>query len=745
MQAFLVWPLTTLLGVAVLAVAVYLALRERPRHQYYIKSRKRLDIADSVESSVTGELTQIGNRLISTLASMDRQMAELGSVLKGLTNEVRSVQRAASKLQTVVSTLANATAKSGAGSANSGPALREVITAPTQEMQLATTDAGEFSDSLLENVCNQLLEQLETEGNGSEAASTEGLKNWLKSKAPLFAVEIWRESGTSWLLSVVYRPEGHGRVLPAIDVPLGLGLNLSRWFDYNHSDYSPTVPLSKRFIQELPVVERARDRGDSAEDAWTVTKKGRISVVSAGKIASVLVGLAVVALSGRCWAQTVTPPVMLPSQLQKTARVARVYFDVSASMKGFSPPKKDQQRPQPDLRALVLEQLRPILVSSGIDSFQVATVAEETTLKGDVNSFEDFSSPSVYNGQETYLSGAIDNAGEEADDDVILVLTDGVVSLREARPIRGTPSATAGCSKGNDITCAALSIRSYVSNGHGFWIVGLKLPFYGPYYVEQGGIHLQRGRAIRKGPFPNHPFYIWIGSPSVSQGRNVAEALIEFARAHGLDYLASEVAPGTWEGWAIDGNATSRDLTAASPEYCRPGDLLGELTRAPGNGPLIIHAHEPPHSFFRRISSATSLGFQLPVTPAFGEIPPSIPGFFDYTESVSSLEKGVSVRTQVSSGKESAGKTEACLTFNGALQSDRAGKTIHLVSDWKQTAIPYFWDAWSTENDDTLDSVGKTVNLDEFFRVLRRRLSVPDGTPVAAELPLVDISYPSKE
>ncbi len=607
--------------------------------------------------------------------------------------------------------------------------------------------------SLLEKCCSRLMARLDEEGNTSQLAETDGLRSWLASEFPRIKLSVVKERSSRWFLSVLHISTGEGIAVPALDTPLGVSSELERWFEFDIKEYDTSSRLRAKDIVILPQVT-SKAAFESDNRAWILKQKGRLKSSSPNRPTGSSNLLALVLMMALCVLSTqvlagepLDSPVFVPNQLIGDATNATVYVDISGSMRGFV----SRDNAESSVHSKFLDRLKPLLVASGVVTFQAAPLAGEVSPSRPVGSFEEFKNASMYIGGETNIAGAIAQATVSPQNSLMLLLTDGVVSLSKTREAQTGARSARDCGKGSDVTCAALSVRDYVAARHGFWIVGMRFPFYGPYYVEQGGIHLRTGSVIKEHSFPRRPFYAWVGSPSQEQGRQFVGSLIEFARTEGLEYFAAEIAPGDWVGPSIAEPLLSRDVSPTDPSFCPSVDLLGNSLGSTSDSPPRISAHVQPSSIFHPREAVPALGFSVPFKPAFGGQPNGLLSLFTYRASIASIEPGVDIsdrttassgttETKVTSKRPTRPRLEICLRYSNPLASDRHGKSIHLLTRWYQQADGDFWEPWSTGTDDSVEATSKTLNLDEFFRILRECFSLKDSKR-PTEVPLVTILY----
>ena len=135
--------------------------------------------------------------------------------------------------------------------------------------------------------------------------------------------------------------------------------------------------------------------------------------------------------------QEVVPRMALtpPWKLTRLTRRARIYLDTSMSMRGYATADSSVFR-------TFLENLKYALVGSDIERFEVCRVDRQVGKAEDVAQFQGFGDAKSYSGAETNLAAALKDA-TNWNSGVVLVLTDGIVSLSRSR----SPSSSASWPK----------------------------------------------------------------------------------------------------------------------------------------------------------------------------------------------------------------------------------------------------------------------------------------------------------
>jgi len=424
----------------------------------------------------------------------------------------------------------------------------------------------------------------------------------------------------------------------------------------------------------------------------------------------------------------------LPWALSRSTNRARVYLDTSMSMRGFVKANEFGQ---------LLENLKYVLVGADINRFELAEVAENVGSLQKAAQFKDFANPRLYDGRETNLKAALGdatkwNAGE------ILVLTDGIVSLSKPENLGPSGSSALSCGAGSDAACIAASVAEYVGHGNGFWIIGMRLPYTGPYYVEEPGPGCHRGQVL-KGPFPLHPFYVWVGSPSLSQGRKVVKALLDFASARKLAAVAIEAAPGRWNGWEVDPDVRPEELMPSDNAACVHGDLVSKVEHSGGGTCRVTVSQHPTEVWGFKASPKPTLGFALPAVDVV-EPTSGVSSLINVEQQIVLNDPSVRLMSKVHDVNDHSSVRrhylDICLQYEGDLSRSRAGRSLLVNSFWhvaRSSEEP--WTGWSTDTDCDPKSLDRTVNLDMFLRLLREELASHYSPQSRTETEILTIQY----
>jgi len=423
-----------------------------------------------------------------------------------------------------------------------------------------------------------------------------------------------------------------------------------------------------------------------------------------------------------------------PWTLSRSVDRARVYLDTSMSVRGFVKAEEFGQ---------LLENLKYVLVGADIDHFELAEVAEKVGNLQGVAEFTEFANPRLYDGRETNLKAALDdatkwNAGE------ILVLTDGIVSLSKSEEVGPSGNSALSCGAGSDAACIAASVADYVGHGNAFWIVGIRLPYVGPYYVEEPGPSCHRGQVV-KGPFPFHPFYVWVGSPSLGQGRKVVKAVLDFASTRKLSALAIEVAPGGWHGWEVDSDVRPEELMPSENTACAHGDLVSNVDRSSDGICRVTVSERPKEGWGLSASPKPALGFALPVVGVL-EPTANVSPLIDVEQQIIANEPSVQLMSKIDDVVDHSSVRrrylDICLQYEGDLGRSRAGHSLLVSSLWRvERPSEEPWTGWSTDTDCNPKSVDRTVNLDMFLRMLREELAGHNSAESRTVTKILGVQY----
>jgi hypothetical protein len=426
-----------------------------------------------------------------------------------------------------------------------------------------------------------------------------------------------------------------------------------------------------------------------------------------------------------------------PWELKDSSRWARVYIDSSLSMQGFI-------GDQSGSHFRLLKRLKDILVDAHVLSFEASPFGLKILRMDMVSAFSQFGTDRrAYAEKDTYLAGVIEDASSWNQNGVILILTDGISSVtkshglkevspkkdsKQARGDRTEPQSARTCSLGSDSACLALRIHEYIQSGHGFWIVGFRFPFDGPYWVEEGGPKARPGVKLERVKVPDRPFYVWVGGADVEQGRKIVRGLIRFAGegASPVPFMAVEIAPGLWERWDVPSATTLQEIDQPPRQFCpREGGALPKTFHTRGSGKefpvLEVKARQ-----------RGSLGVQLPLWSK-GVDTQDITSLLqfrqdlvlDLPQSLTLENKSLNWSLRPYQGVKEGRVRSLDLCVMWDPPQALLGKDMDVVARWKierATTVGDPWEAWSTDIDDTPETARQTVNLSIFFRHLLDQL-----------------------
>ena len=315
----------------------------------------------------------------------------------------------------------------------------------------------------------------------------------------------------------------------------------------------------------------------------------------------------------------------------------------------------------------------------------------------------------------------------------IVVLTDGVISLKSEVPATKEEPSSARCETGDDMRCMALRVAEYVHRGNGLWIFGMRLPFTAKHFqVEKSGKFKSRGAFFPVTPAKPRPFYVWIGTLNVGQGRQMVSGLLSFAksRVSAQDVLALEIAPGLQRGWEPKSPMLNSDVIEGAPG-CAERDLFLSvpLERRYSNSLLCDW-----------LPKSSRVGFTIPVEhrqdKSYAADVYSLNVVAQQSFTIKGPDEGVSIDANPISDLGSAHVPNArmpfCLTFADPTHKP---ELIVVESQWAMignTEKP-LGGLRSTDEDDSVDYIGQTLDLNRFFGLLRKETqrfaqSLPSST-----------------
>jgi hypothetical protein len=422
-----------------------------------------------------------------------------------------------------------------------------------------------------------------------------------------------------------------------------------------------------------------------------------------------------------------------PDTLNHLTDHARIYIDTSASIRGFA-------NAPGQLYCRLAESLRDILYQADVRNLDAIEVSGSLNDIGRVTTLSpEYCNSKIYSGKESYLPKAIDDARTHHAQNLILVLTDGVVSIRNPQHSLRSTESMSQCAEGSDETCLASSVEKYIKAGHGFWIIGIRIPFKGTYYVEERtACPLQR--VIRNISVADRPFYVWVGAPSLDQGRQIVSSLVAFAarQTPKLDSISIEASPGKWMGSSFI--STISDVAPTKQKDCANGDLLDRRSYIGG---LPVLEAEPAIREKRRVRQPV-LGFALPVEPAF-KIPAMSP-LVEVHQTLKTQQSGTTLNYETFSSDGGKQQLDLCLRFSDVAARERAGTTLPVCSEWEvrrgDESRP--WIQWSSDTDCDSRALNRTLHLDILLEDVQADLVGPPGTAQVLETTVLDVHYRAK-
>ena len=423
-----------------------------------------------------------------------------------------------------------------------------------------------------------------------------------------------------------------------------------------------------------------------------------------------------------------------PWQLDRQPKLARVFVDVSGSMRGFS------RSPSSPL-ANVARRMRWWLFSEGVTSFEGAGFGTSVDLLRPISGIEEaLGWPTTRD--DTCLGLPFDTARRPPTSNgppaLVIAITDGVASARGH-------ACGKSCSAGNDIACVAASMRDYVLAGNGLWVVGFRTPFSGAYPPADGGHAVMVKSAQR-------PIYFLIGSPSLAVGRSLVKHLREWAAGAGvgIETLALEVWPGEWQGWS----APDFVLPTPSANEFRPTAVQRDLCQSTLAIDAIEAGTTPLRMTLRNISPKIERIFWAARLPPLagsnsswvnGPIPgivlrarkePIVDGgrvirfMLEPAPSPASASASAPGSAPGSASGAAAGRL-ACLEF-----TRREAVSVRLAWDVVATLDANALAAWGTDDDTQLSAIDRTMNIGELWSLTAALVKRAAGD---VETPLADV------
>jgi hypothetical protein len=451
------------------------------------------------------------------------------------------------------------------------------------------------------------------------------------------------------------------------------------------------------------------------------------------------------------------PGLLPPWRLTGRVTAATVFIDLSASMQGFV-----RERSGP--LSAVMSRLKDFLVREGISDISGAgfgTAVETPKPLGGPS--ELLAVPASET--NTCLAGPLETAAQmdASVSKVLIVVTDGVAS------------ATAGacgqtCAAGTDVACVAKSLVASAERGIGVWLVGFRMPFEGSYYPELGARPFAAPAGTRR------PIYLWILSPNLKVGRSLTSALTAWGQTSLREgnVLGTEVWPGRWLGYRVadQPNMGWRSSDFAAYEYAqatgvRSNDVASihveSCSDATRRSPVAV-----PFLCLQQASGRLIWVGQVPIVAADGGENPdaAVPSL---VKAVSALGSRADPVAAPRDKKEPAPSVRpGCLTPEGnpvnsqqvnlvnarwitgcvepppstspvrdryrllaALEFGTQGNAASIGVKWRVTSDLDALSPWSTEDDRTPATVGRTLGLSRLWGLVA---DIFAGEPKATEL-----------
>lgn len=422
---------------------------------------------------------------------------------------------------------------------------------------------------------------------------------------------------------------------------------------------------------------------------------------------------------------------MVPEwRVEARSEWARVYFDVSGSMRGYVGERGFARRDDTagQLHARLLRRLKDILVQAGALNLEAARFGTKVARPERVSGFGQFGDSALYGEPDTDLAAAVKHALDWERKGIALVVTDGVASVSKDRESSASgPSSAGRCTAGSDSACVALRMRELVATGRGLWIVGLRMPFSGEYWSEEGGPSAKPGTNLGHVTVPDRPLYVWVASADVAQGRAIVQALVEFGASAQprVETLAVEIGPGAWERWKLPRDMSSEAVQGSVKGCERGGALPGRLhphdpklsapvqdvaTRSEGSLALSYPAEERSGAALTGVLPLMRLRQEPLLRQARGNPPEKRPAL------------DIRFRRGTEGQTSAQGRLELCVTGHPPKSLSATGWDV--MARWRAeltTEAP--WEAWSSDTDDRPDTLRRTVSLSIFFKHLRAELT----------------------
>lgn len=412
-------------------------------------------------------------------------------------------------------------------------------------------------------------------------------------------------------------------------------------------------------------------------------------------------------------------PPHFPANLRRPDSEVRFYVDLSGTMQGFDGENGG---------ALFswLASCKEALYSEGFYMIQAAGFADTVDAFRNITGLVEILDWTA-NRANTCLAApythetALQRDG--GDSALSLVLTDGVASAAGV-------ACGQTCASGGDITCVAESARRYIELGHGLWVVGVKVPFHGPYYPEIGTVRELSvvDRAATR------PIYLWIGSSDLAMGRRLAAAFALNAGGVGVERLVFEVWPGAWAGWVSSPVSGAWNAAEFLPRRgtggpCESGSNLQFMTTRTGDScPIITLLSE---------GSNWQPGWQWPLRLPIKRTRDAPPAPIRALVSINAKWPPVIVNGRLTTTPDST-----AVELSGCLVTENRRVAMRLA--WMGDHDASMLRPWSTEDDSGLEHIGRTLNLESLWGLTAKRLADEATRSVLSNLLVIEIDPDGK-
>jgi hypothetical protein len=312
-------------------------------------------------------------------------------------------------------------------------------------------------------------------------------------------------------------------------------------------------------------------------------------------------------------------------------------------------------------------------------------------------------------------------AADAAEPPLLLILTDGVASVT-------SKACGSSCAQGSDMTCVSDALQEFLRAGNALWVIGLRVPFSGRYYPETGS---KRILEVRQST--SRPIYLWMGSPDLAAGRRIAANLAAWAAARSLDVLAVEAWPGRWQGSGPAQPSGGRWQRGAF----RASEALTQSCSAKDQ--LALHGFDPQRVPAEIRLQALRPGARpggvwagaAPVKATADAPPEGIASLLElHSDPLPLLAGGEFLRPPAARN----GHLDMCLRLSAP-----AGR-IELA--WSARADASVLRHWSTEDDSSLATLDRTLNLERLWGLLGERLQREAASSLRTPVLLLELVPP---